>query len=169
MCLVSGYKPIHRNVVPRRIQRLERDRRATLVQELKSVGTISISTDFWSNKNNRSFIVVTGHYFVRDFELKSQVLDFSSFNHRHTAVRIADVLTRKLAKLGVMHKINRITSDGAMNLVTAIDLLDINTERIWCVAHRLHLVVTNGLALWPKKSKRKNGSTGNVWNKLHRC
>lgn len=98
-----------------------------------------------------------------DFELKSKILDFSSFDHRHTAVRIAGLLTMKLRKLGILRKIDRITNDEAKNLTNAIDILGIDTERIWCIAHRLHLVVTNGLALWPKKSqKKKNTSTGNL-------
>lgn len=37
--------------------------------------------------------------------------------------------------------------------------MDLDADHIWCIAHRLHLVVTNALALWPKK-KRKNPVDG---------
>ena len=148
-----GYQPIHRNVVNRRIKRLRQTHLVKLVDELKNADRISITTDFWSDKLNRSFVILTGHYYINSNEWKSKILDFSWFTHRHTSLHIAQVLTSKLRKLNILHKISRITSDGARNLSRAIELIDINAEHIWCVAHRLHLVVTKALALWQKKSK----------------
>jgi len=60
---------------------------------------------------------------------------------------------KKLLELNILHKVNRIITDGAKNLSNAIASLGLNADHIWCIAHRLHLVVTNGLALWPKKKK----------------
>ncbi|CAF3363162.1 unnamed protein product [Rotaria socialis] len=153
-----GYRPPHRNHITRHIKRLERDHRSKLFEQLKSVDHISITTDFWSNRSNRCFLVITGHYYKPDFELKSQVLDFSSFDQRHTSSEIAKIITCKLRKLNILHKISRIVCDGAPNLAKAIDEMNISAKRIWCIAHRLHLVLTNGLALWPKKSNNAGNS-----------
>ncbi|CAF1308555.1 unnamed protein product [Rotaria sordida] len=59
--------------------------------------------------------------------------------------------------LNILHKINRIVTDGAPNLSRAISLININAQHIWCIGHRLHLAVTNALALWPKKRKQNVG------------
>ncbi|CAF2776273.1 unnamed protein product [Rotaria sp. Silwood2] len=155
---MPGYRPPHRNHITRHIKRLERHHRSQLFEQLKSVDNISIITDFWCNRSNRCFIVITGHYYKPDHELKSQVLDFSSFDQRHTSSQIGKLITCKLRKLNILHKISRIVCDGAPNLTNAIDKMNISAKRIWCIAHRLHLVLTNGLALWPKKSNNADSS-----------
>ena len=149
------YKPIHRNIAARRIKRLQQHHHLKLIEQLKAVKTMSITTDFWSNRTNTSFLVLTAHYCTSDFNLKSKIITFSSFKNRHTSIEIARVITNKLRKLHILNKVNRIVCDGAKNITNAIQLVNINCERIWCIAHRLHLVVTKGLALWPKKMEKQ--------------
>jgi hypothetical protein len=156
---ILGYQPIHRNTITRRIKRLQRHHHSKLIEQLKTVETISVTTDFWSNRTNTAFLVLTAHYCTSDLNLKSKILTFSSFNHRHTAVQIARIIMFKLRNLHILHKVNRIVCDGAKNISNAIELMNIDCERIWCIAHRLHLVVTKGLALWPKKSKKQTDAT----------
>lgn len=55
--------------------------------------------------------------------------------------------------MGIYQKIVAITCDGGENLVAACNQLDIPIKRIWCCAHRLHLVVINGLGIWNKQKK----------------
>lgn len=153
--------PIHRNTVTRHLKQLHREHQLKLVQQLKNVDIISITTDFWSDRSNTSYMVLTGHYFINNLELQSKVLAFSSFRHRHTSNQIAKTILSKLRKLQILHKINRIVCDGAKNLTNAIDNLLIGSQRIWCIAHRLHLVITTGLALWPKPSKKKPNENAN--------
>ena len=134
---------------------------------MKTIETISITTDFWSNKTNTSFIVLTAHYCTDHLTPKSKILTFSSFNQRHTSAQIARIITSKLHKLQILHKVNRVVCDGAKNISNAIDSININCERIWCIAHRLHLVVTKGLCLWPTKSKKKTNLTNQGEIKIH--
>ena len=108
----------------------------------------------------RSFLVITGHYAtINSYDVQSTVLDFSTFNHRHTSSDIACVLRMKLQRLGVLKKIIRVTWDGAKHMVNTIDELDLNVRRIWCVVHRLHLTITNALGFW--KQKKSQGATVN--------
>ena len=117
---------------------------------------MSITTDFWSDRNNRCYFVIPRHYYESDFQLKSKVLIFSTFDERHTAAQISRKMTRRLPQSKVLHKIDRVASDGASNVVNAIDHMNFNAQRIWCITHRLHLVLNNSLALWPKKSNNNN-------------
>lgn len=160
MIMLLGYTPIHRNSVSRRIVHLYHEHFKALVQELKSIDSVSITADFWTDRNCRSFLVITGHYCTNDFQLKSKVLSFSQFFHRHTSEKIASYLNAKLKALDIERKVNRIVTDGANNIKHAIELLDIDAKRLWCVAHRLHLVIINGLGLWSKMTNQTIKSSG---------
>ncbi|CAF4178579.1 unnamed protein product, partial [Rotaria sordida] len=53
------YQPIQRNVVTRRLKRLNQQKYNKLIEELKPIETITLSMDFWSDRSNRSFLVIT--------------------------------------------------------------------------------------------------------------
>ena len=142
----------------RHIRRLKHEHYFKLIDRLKKGDTVSITTDFWSDIHNRSFLVLTAHSCSGSFELKSEIIDFSSFPYRHTSAEITRIITTKLTALNILHKVNRIVCDGAPNLIKAISSMNINAERVWCVAHRLHLLIANGLALWPKVKKKNAGN-----------
>ncbi|CAF1435882.1 unnamed protein product, partial [Didymodactylos carnosus] len=72
------------------------------------------------------------------------------------AAKINEAIKHELQKLHIENEVSTVTSDGAANVRLALDVLNTDTKRIWCMAHRLHLVVTNGLCLW-----LKNRSGGN--------
>ncbi|CAF1535147.1 unnamed protein product, partial [Didymodactylos carnosus] len=90
------------------------------------------------------------------FNLKSTILDFSTFDKRHTSHEISRILTTKLKELNILHKVIRVTCDGASNMVRAVGDLNLESGRLWCVAHRLHLTVTNASGFWIKKSGDEN-------------
>ena len=123
------------------------------------VKKISISCDFWTDRSLRSYLCVTGHYVTHEFDSKSMVLSFNAFCDRHQGVRMAKIIKEKLINLGLFNKLQCITSDGAGNMLTMHKALKDDTctsEWIWCVAHRLHLVILNGFLLWSRKKKKKD-------------
>ena len=87
---------------------------------------------------------MTGHYISESFELHSTVIDFSHFEQRHFSENIADVIHTKLDRLNVLDCVTAVTCDGASNMRRACDLLG-TVDRLWCLGHRLHLIVTNAL------------------------
>lgn len=103
----------------------------------------------------KSFMVVTGHYFPTDsFSLKSRILNFSVVDEEHKSCAIAQLLQRKLKELDIFHKVIRVTVDGAKNIVRAIDDVGLSHKRIWCIAHRLHLTITNAFGFWIVKKEQ---------------
>lgn len=113
--------------------------------------SVSITTDSWTNRRMKSFFVITGHYFLPDsYDMKSTILDFATFNKRHSSNEISNYLKSKMKSLGILDKIVGVTADGAKNMTSAIDSIDLAGKRFWCMAHRLHLTITNGLSLWVK-------------------
>ncbi|CAF1146537.1 unnamed protein product [Rotaria sp. Silwood1] len=155
-----GYKPPHRNQVVRHLKDLNKHHHDLLKEELKTVYRLSITLDFWSNRKNESFLCITGHWMNNSLDSISKIIDFSCFNERHTAIEIAKVLREKMIDLGVYEKVFCITCDGAENLVLACELLNEDIFRIWCYAHRLHLVVINGLGFWMSDKKKHTDEPG---------
>jgi hypothetical protein len=152
-----GYIPPHRNQVSNEMKQLYKHHIDLLKNELKEIDYIGLTFDFWSNRRSMSFLCITGHW-MKDAppEFVSKIVAYSSFNERHTAANIAQCLKEKLLDLGIYHKIIAITCDGAPNVVAALRLLGIPIRRIWCCAHRLHLVVINSLGLWIKEEDLDN-------------
>jgi hypothetical protein len=120
-----------------------------LAEKLRDVEWMSITCDFWSNRTSKSFLVLTCHYLSSTFELSNTILDFSHFDQRHFADNIADTIHSKLDRLGVLDSVTAVTCDGASNMKKAFDRFP-NVDRLWCIAHRLHLIVTNALGFWLK-------------------
>ncbi|CAF1207366.1 unnamed protein product, partial [Didymodactylos carnosus] len=48
--LAPGYQPPHRNIIGYRLKRLNSIHHQNLIEELKQVDTLSLTTDFWSNR-----------------------------------------------------------------------------------------------------------------------
>ena len=127
-----------------------------LKEELKQVYRLGITFDFWSNRKGESFLCITGLWFTNNIDCVSKVIDFSTFNHHHTAKDIARVVKEKLVALDIYEKIICITCDGAQNMVLACSYLSPDIPRVWCCGHRLHLVVINSLGFWLIDNKIDN-------------
>ncbi len=149
-----GYEPLSRYTVARRLKRLHVFHHKKLIDDLTSIDDISITIDFWSNRQMKSFLVITGHFFGTDsFTLQSTVLNFSTFDKQHKADEISQILQAKLTELNILHKVVRVTADGARNMVRAIDDIDLDWKRVCCIAHRLHLTITNSFGFWIVKKE----------------
>lgn len=144
-----GYEPPSRYMVTRFLKRLYAFHHKKLIDDLTAIDHISITFDFWSNRQAKSFLVITGHYFgIDSFSLQSKVLNFSTFDKQHKANEISQIVQAKLKELNVLHKVFRVTTDGAKNMVRAIDNIGFGSKRVWCIAHRLHLTITNAFGFW---------------------
>ena len=151
-----GYSPLHRNQVSRQLKIYYKQHYNLIKDELKQVYRLGVTFDFWSTRQSESCICITGHWINNSWDLVSKIIDFSCFNSQHTATEIAKVLEEKLVSLGIYDKVISITCDGAENLVLACELLNENIRRIWCCAHRLHLVVVNALGFWIAEKEKNN-------------
>lgn len=158
--ILIGYEPPTRFSVTRHLKQLHKFHFKKLIDDLALIDDISITLDLWSNKQMRSFLVITGHFFPKNnFDLQSTVLNFSTFNTHHKSIDILRVLQEKLKELNILHKVVGVTTDGGRNVVRAVHDLHSNLKRVWCVAHRLHLCITNAFGFWiVKKDDDENGS-----------
>ncbi|CAM4985041.1 unnamed protein product [Rotaria socialis] len=154
--LMPGYTPPHRNQVSAQIKKLYHYHYKLLKQELEEVEQLALTFDFWSDRQANSFLCATGHWIDYEFHYISKIIDFSCFDERHTGINISNYLKAKLISLNIHDKVISITCDGAENMKVACRHLGDNIKRVWCCAHRLHLVITNALGFWFKEKSVDN-------------
>lgn len=154
--------PPHRNQVQRELKRLHAVHLSRLREKLKTVNTMALTADFWSDRHKNSFFSITGHYLDNDMNPKFTILHFQSYDKRHSALDIATEVHNRLRHMSIDQKVTSVTCDGAKNMQNAFHMFD-KVDRFWCVAHRLHLTLCNGLALWKKFNKdREETIIGNL-------
>ncbi|CAF1550484.1 unnamed protein product [Didymodactylos carnosus] len=114
-------------------------------------------------------MAITGHFASDKFEMKSTILKFLIFDSRHFSSNIGQELEKQVRELNIFDKITAIMCDGVANLKAAFRKFSRNNiEHIHCLAHKIHLILCNGLGLWvaPKivindvdiEEQEKNGS-----------
>ncbi|CAF4166579.1 unnamed protein product, partial [Rotaria sordida] len=146
--LVQGYVPPHFNTIRRHLKELQSKYKLLLIKEFSNIHSLSITCDLWSDKRLHSYMCLTGHYISSSNQFISKILSFTSFHHRHFSSNISMIIKKELKELNIFEKTRSITTDGAANMLKAADMLGGDIKQIYCVAHRLHLVVCNGLGLW---------------------
>ncbi|CAM2718545.1 unnamed protein product [Rotaria socialis] len=164
---IPGYIPPHRNTVHNKLQELYAFHYKLMVGKLSNISDIAITTDFWSDKKCKSYLVLTGHFITDDFKSTSMILQFSSFDKRHFSDLIGKEIEKQLTDLNIFHKITTITCDNAPNMLGLFQHLSrADIQHIPCMAHLLHLIVCNGLGIWETTQNYCNeGSIESINNK----
>ncbi|CAF1384341.1 unnamed protein product [Didymodactylos carnosus] len=141
--IAPGFRPPHRNTVQKNLKRLRQSATQKLKQQLRSVDFLGVTSDFWSDARNVSYLVLTGHYVDKKFRLKNTIISFSSFSERHFGYNIAQAIENQLRQLVVYEKTRTITCDGASNVKKSFEQLDPSIQRLQCLGHKFHLIVCN--------------------------
>ena len=102
--LLIGYEPPTRLSVAHHLKDLHQFHFKSLIDDLALIDGISITLDLWSDKQMRSFLVITDHFFLKSsFDLQSAVLNFSTFNAHHKSIDILRVLKKKSKEFNILH------------------------------------------------------------------
>lgn len=149
---ILGYHPPHRNQIQSELKRLYDLHFGRMKQSLVNVSALALTTDFWSDRKNNCFMCLTGHWIDKEMNMQSSILHFQTYDDRHLASKIGAEVKVRLRDLGIEEKISSITTDGGSNVRAAVETV-CKFNRLWCVAHRFHLVICNGLYLWKKFRK----------------
>lgn len=129
-----------------------------LMDELKCVNKISVTTDLWTSDQTVSYMVVTAHYVDSNWNLQKRTLNFCSVPPPHSGLMLCDVLHKCLVEWGIEKKVWTVTVDNAKNNDVAVRLLKENISykhtlplmgkifHVRCCAHILNLLVQDGLS-----------------------
>ncbi|XP_048849254.1 zinc finger BED domain-containing protein 4-like [Brienomyrus brachyistius] len=109
------------------------------------ISAISFTTDIWSSDVSlTSMLSLTAQWIDADFQLQKILLHSQEFRGSHTAAAISDAFANMFDTWHIdRSKVHVIVSDNARNMANAIE--DSQLKGIRCMAHTLHLVVSDGV------------------------
>jgi hypothetical protein len=125
---------------------------------------IAFTSDIWTSGNHLSFQSLTCHFVDPKFNLVRFLIRLEAFPEAHTAEAIASKIDSLVGSLGLTPStLTWCTTDGAAPVIKAISKSVRINSGLWCVDHRLHLVVTQALSkvdAWVDLSSRLNKLVG---------
>ena len=85
----------------------------------------SVTADFWTSSQNRSYGTVTVHYITCSFDLQSHLLGTKEFVLSHTGLNIAEEIRIVLDEWNLSpEQVCAATTDNASSMVLAMDLME---------------------------------------------
>ncbi|KAF0761937.1 zinc finger BED domain-containing protein 1-like, partial [Aphis craccivora] len=121
-----------------------------LKKVLSSRAYITLITDVWTDTmNSKSYLGVTVH-FINNKEIMSGMLDVYPLSERHTADYLAEMLMEVQNKWNITSsKVVCVVSDGAPNIVKAINDTYGDHKHFYCFAHVLNLIPQKAISNIP--------------------
>lgn len=148
--VAPNFKIPSRREISRRIFLLYDSMKNIFINKLKNVQHFALTTDIWTDIQTRSHIGITIH-FVDNYKINSGLLGVFELNERHTSEYIASKLVEVCDKWSIpTTSIVAVTTDGAANMIKAIDLAFDKKRQIICFAHALNLVAQQAILNVPE-------------------
>lgn len=139
-----GYQMPHRKAVTSRLEKRYKECAEKIKAELNEARAVAITTDGWTALTTESYITVTCHY-VRQWRLKSIVLQTRSVDERHTAINLAELLNTAVDEWGLKGKVVACVHDNASNITLANTPAFVDWQSCPCFAHTLQLSILDGM------------------------
>ncbi|KAF1759561.1 hypothetical protein GCK72_016028 [Caenorhabditis remanei] len=115
-----------------------------IVEDLKTMEHISITTDGWSSKhNNHHMLSVTAHWIDKNnFGPRYCILGCKSVYGKHNSINYCEKVQETLSLYGISEsKVVRVVKDGASVMTAMCDRMDL--DGLHCFAHFLQLCVSD--------------------------
>ena len=117
-------------------------------RDLQGVDGVGFTSDIWTSDTNAAFMSLTLHYIDSQFKLKRVLVRLIAFPEEHTGDEIAIKIDFLVGKLGIGPKIETwMTTDGGSNVRKGVEKSKLIQTGLWCVDHRIHLMITD---VWKK-------------------
>lgn len=145
-----NFKIPSRRDLSRRIFLLYDSMKEVFINKLKNVQCISLTTDIWTDIQTRSYIGITIH-FVDNYVLNSGLLGVYELDERHSSEYIASKLIDVCKEWNISNQsVVAVTTDGAANMIKAVELAFDKKRQIICFAHALNLVAQQAISNVPE-------------------
>lgn len=109
--------------------------------KFSAMESFSLTTDIWTETlQTRSFLGITVHYLEQD-NLASCTVGVFEMDKGHTAEYISSIILNILEEWGLKREmLHLVVTDGAANMVKAMDIAFGKKKHVVCFAHLLNLV-----------------------------
>lgn len=110
-------------------------------------GKISITMDGWTSKNVLPFLAIRAHWLDKQWNYKSELLDFAYIEGSHSGITFKDLFLNALSRLDIpLEKILSITVDNVTSNDTFFEALEElgmpeDEHHVRCLAHIINLAV----------------------------
>jgi hypothetical protein len=120
-----------------------------LKEKLISATGIAVTSDIWTSNAMESYLSITVHYISSKWEMESNILKTQHFPERHTGVNISHSIEEVVHSFNIDSKIVGIVHDTCTNAELAGELMlqSHGWESVQCAAHKLQLVIQEGLEI----------------------
>ena len=135
------YEPPSADTIASYIDKRYNEEKTKLIEELKEIDFVAVTTDGGSSTNATSFQDLNVHYFDEDLQLKSSILTVQEIKGQHTADHIRDENDEVLEKFGVLEKVTLTVTDNEPKMSQMYD----DSERSGCMAHIEHKSIEKGI------------------------
>ncbi|CAB4489292.1 unnamed protein product [Rhizophagus irregularis] len=138
------YKVPCTKTIKNRISKTFEIGKVTLKNQLVQVKHISLTLDAWSSPAHLSYLGVTAHWIISDFEPNEVLLSMEELPYPHGATEIQEHLIDLFYEWEIESKIIALVTDNGSNVKKACNEIGIG-ERIPYAAHTLQLSIGKGL------------------------
>lgn len=150
---IPSRKYFSKTLLPSIYEQKKVDLKSKLQNEALSV---TLTTDSWTSPVNDSFTAVTVHYINELFEMKAYLLECAEANESHTSQYLASEILRVVDEWGLSDKVLIVITDNASNITSAITNI-LKWKHFGCYAHKINLIVQDGLLLLDALIKKVKG------------
>lgn len=84
---------------------------------------LRLTEDAWSSMVYKGFMVVTGHYVDKDWEMKSLIIELDRFYNFHTGKAAEDFMEDVIETWNLTERIQSLTTDIASDFIRGISML----------------------------------------------
>lgn len=121
--------------------------KSKFINNIKDVSSFTITCDIWIDISNKSYLEVTVHYLKTETLLTKGTIGVIPLEDNHTSEYIKNELLSVFQNFKIdLSKIMAIVTDGAANMINAINsIFSNNKKHIPCMAHILAHVVPKSI------------------------
>lgn len=144
--LCSWYDPPGRKAITEPMEKIFKGVFALMKVEVNQAAKIAVTADAWKYPDTLTvFLGVTGHLFLEG-KMQTVLLALKELKEKHTGDELARNYVEVFNDWTIdMDKIDLMTTDGAANVLNSVEILVGKEKSMHCVAHRIHLAVTDAL------------------------
>ena len=156
---------VSRQTTTRDLEKYFLERRFALIECLKSVSSVCLTSDIWSGNAKEDYLSVVIHFVSADWELEKRVIGLRLIDVSHSSANIVERVQSVFTEFGLKDKVLSVTLDNASSNASAmarpipnfhgylgLDPEPLGTERTVrgllhqrCACHIINLIVKSGL------------------------
>ena len=150
------FSVVSRQTISRDVFKVFDKRRAMLIDTLKSVSSVALTSDIWSGNAKEDYLSVVAHFVNSNWQLEKRILGLVLIDVSHNAENISERVLSVVQEYGLTNKIFSITLDNASANSKAMDSLkpalsgyigDLYLHQR-CACHIINLIVKAGLEIF---------------------